>query len=111
MVRGGSPAIELYVVAAKGQDKPDGIFEEGMVGGYIGAFAAKAGFSHSEPAFDERRIGVARVLHTVAKLEKGQRILWIHAYVFVRNPSMTFIAIRTNDGEEQIIEDFLARLK
>jgi hypothetical protein len=29
----------------------------------------------------------------------------------VRNPSMTFIAIRANDGEGQSIEDYLARLR
>jgi hypothetical protein len=111
MVPGDVPAIELYVAAAKGQDAPDGIFEEGMVRGYIWGFAAEAGFSHSEPVFDERRIGAARVRHTLVRLAKERRTLWIHAYVFVRNPSMTFIAIRANDGEGQSIEDYLARLR
>ncbi|HYK89183.1 MAG TPA: hypothetical protein VE398_10455 [Acidobacteriota bacterium] len=73
--------------------------------------AAKAGFIHSEPVFDERGIDAARVRHTMVRLENEQRMILIRAYVFVRNPSMTFIAIRTHDGEGQRIEDYIARLR
>jgi hypothetical protein len=111
MVPGDVPAIELYVVAAKGPDPPDGIFEEGMVRGYVNGFAAKAGFSHAEPVFDERLIGTTRARHTLVRLEKERLTLWIHAYIFARSPSVTFIAIRANSGGEQGIETYLAHLQ
>jgi hypothetical protein len=108
MVSGEPPAIELYVTTDKRHEPPDGVFEIGLVQGFLSGFASKAGLKIQDPVFDERTIGPARVKHTLVKLSNDRRTLWVHAYIYPRAPSLTFIAIRGKDGAEGSIEQYLA---
>ncbi len=108
MVPGEPPAIELYVTTDRTNEPPDGVFEAGLVQGFLSGFASKAGLKFSYPVFDERTIGPARVNHTLVKLSDDRRTLWVHAYIYPRQPSLTFIAIRARDGAQAGIEQYLA---
>jgi len=111
LVPTASPAIELFVKTDRLKEAPDGAFEIGMIGGYAKAFAAKAGFKYEEPAFEEHRIGQARSIRTVVKLSDERRSLWIYAYGFLREPALTFLAIRTSGTEKAEIENYLAGIE
>jgi len=108
MVPGEPPAIELYVTTDKRHEPPDGVFEIGLVQGFLSGFASKAGLRFDDPVFEERYIGPARAKHTLVKLSDDRRILWVNAYIYPRTPSLTFIAIRAKDGTQGDIERYLA---
>lgn len=107
MVPGEPPAIELYVATDRRNEPPDGVFEIGLVQGFLSGFASKAGLKFQDPVFDERAIGPATVKHTVVKLSDDRRTLWVHAYIYPRTPSLTFIAFRAKDGTQEGIEKYL----
>ena len=108
MVPSESPAIELYVATDKNNERPDGVFEIGLVTGFLSGFASKAGLKFEDPVFEERYIGLATVKRTLVKLSDDRRTLWVHAYIYPRKPSLTFIAIRAKDGAQEDIEKYLA---
>ena len=108
MVPGEPPAIELYVTTDKRHEPQDGVFEIGLVQGFLSGFASKAGLRIQDPVFHERTIGSARVNHTSVKLWDDRRTLWVHAYIYPRAPSLTFIAIRAKEGAQGDIERYLA---
>ncbi len=108
MVPSEPPAIELYVATERRNEPPDGVFEIGLVQGFLSGFASKAGLKFQDPVFDERAIGPATVKHTLVKLSDDRRTLWVHAYIYPRQPSLTFIAIRAKDGAQEGIEQYLA---
>ena len=110
-ISGEAPAIELYVCSDRRDEAPDGAFEIGLVDGFIKGFAGKAGFKHDPPVFDDRKIGAAAVKHTLVKLVKDQQTLWVHGYIFVRKPSLTFVAIRSKEGGADDLEKYLAGVK
>ncbi len=105
------PAIELIVAADRSNEAPDGVFEMGLVKGYVSSFATKSGLQFSDPMFGDRNIGGATVKHALAKLWDDRRTLWVHAYIYLRNPSLTFIAIRPSDGAQESIEKYLATVE
>lgn len=104
------PAVELIVVGDRRNEPPDGVFEIGLVQGYVSSFATKAGLQFTDPVFDDRNIGPSRVKHGLAKMWGERRTLWVHAYIYPRNPSLTFVAIRPSDGAQETIEGYLAAL-
>ena len=106
----GPPAMELYVAHDLTKAPPDGGFEIGMVGGFIEAFSAGAGLGHTE-VWDDVVIGGVRLRRCRAELPKGERRLWLYAYVFVRQPSLTFVAIRPRRGAGTEIEEYLKRVR
>ncbi|MBI3780870.1 MAG: hypothetical protein HY278_07435 [candidate division NC10 bacterium] len=108
MVPNEPPAIELYVATDRRNEPPDGVFEIGVVTGYFSGFASKAGLRFDDPVFEERYIGPATVKRTLVKLSDDRRTLRVHAYIYPRKPSLTFIAIRTKDGAQEDIERYLA---
>ncbi len=108
MVPGRAPAIELYISASKDGETSDGVFETGFVRGYVRSFASKGGFIGEDPVFDQRLVGTATVTHTLVKLADKNRILWVHAYLVVRRPSLIFVVIGVREGEEDSIERYLA---
>lgn len=111
MVPNGPPAIELYLSRDRHDEAPDGAFETGLAKGFVRGFASKAGFSHQEPTFEERNVGTARAQHASVQLSKGGKLLWIHAYIYLRKPSLTFIAVTGEDGAQEGIEKYLARVQ
>ena len=108
MVPGEPPAIELYVTTDRRNEPPDGVFEIGLVTGFLSGFASKAGLRFEDPVFEDRDIGPAIVKHTLVKLSDDRRTLWVHAYIYPRQPSLTFIVIRGKDGAQEDIEKYLA---
>jgi hypothetical protein len=108
LVPNGPPAIELYVATDKRGDPPDGVFEVGLVQGFVQGFASKAGLSPEKPVFEEKGIGTGKVMQALVKLSDNRRKLWIQAYIFVRKPSSTFIAIRGQEPVPGEIENYLA---
>src|SRR5262245_64705176 len=89
----GPPAIELFVAQSLTNSAPDGGFEVGMVGGYLTAFSAGLKMQYTE-TWDDVVIGGVRLKRCRAELSKAERRFWLYAYVFVRQPSLTFVAIR-----------------
>jgi hypothetical protein len=61
IVPSGPPAIELYVTTDRRDEAPDGVFEIGLVQGFVRGFASKAGFKYEDPIFEDRVIGPAEV--------------------------------------------------
>ena len=110
-VTGEAPGIELYVCSDRRDEAPDGEFEIGLIDGFIKGFAGKAGFKYDSPVFDDRKIGEAKLKHTMVKLVKDPQILWVHGYIFVRKPSLTFVAIRSKAGGAEDLEKYLAKVK
>jgi hypothetical protein len=102
------PAIELYVATDKRGDPPDGVFEVGMVLGFVQGFASKAGLTPEKPVFEEKGIGSGKVKRALVKLSDNRRKLWVQAYIFVRRPSLTFIAIRAQEPVPGEIENYLS---
>ncbi len=99
MVPNGPPAMELYVTSNLANEPPDGGFEIGLVSGFL--------------FFDEAVVGSARVKRCRVELSKGEKKIWLYAYVFVRQPSLTFLTLRPQADARASIEDYLrgARLK
>ena len=106
-----SPAIELYVTTDKRDETPDGVFETGLVKGFVRGFASKAGFGYEEPVFGERHIGASRTRHTSVQLSNGRQTLWVHAYLYPRKPSLTFIVVTGKEGVQEGIETYLSRVE
>ena len=105
-----SPAIELYVTTDRRDEAPDGAFEMGLVKGFVRGFASKAGFDYEEPVFGERYIGTFTTQHTSVRLSNGRRTLWVHAYTYLRKPSLTFIVVTGKEGVQEGIETYLSRV-
>jgi hypothetical protein len=104
------PAMELYVSQSLRGDAPDGVFEIGLVTGFLGGFASRAGFRHETPAFDETLIARSRAKRCRVELTKGARRLWLYAYVFPRRPGLTFLTLWPRSDEAAAIEGYLGRL-
>lgn len=111
LVPGESPAIELYLAANRSGDPPDGVFEIGLVRGFVAGLASKAGRQFGEPVFVAHRVGPMPVYRTLVRLSNAGRNLWVHAYVYPRRPSLTFIAIRANNGASESKEEYLKALE
>jgi len=111
VVPGESPAIELYIAANRNGDHPDGVFEMGLVRGFLTGFAGKASLKFSEPVFEQQRIGPSTVTRTLVKLSDARRTIWVNAYIYPHRPSLIFIAIRATDDVQQSIEAYLQSLE
>ena len=110
LVPGESPAIELYTAVDRRNEPPDGVFEVGLVQGFLSGFASKAGLRVQEPVVEERRLGLHQVKRVLSRLSDATRTLWVYVYIFPRRPSLTFIAIRPTDGGRERIEEYLQTL-
>jgi hypothetical protein len=42
---------------------------------------------------------------------RGDRRLWLYAYVYVRRPSLTFLTLRPRQDAEPAIEDYLKTVR
>ena len=111
MVAGGPPAMELYVSQDLTEEPPDGAFEIGLVGGYLSGFSSGAGLRYAEPVWDEVVIGGIRLKRCRVELTRGERRLWLYAYVFLRRPSLTFLTLRPRQDAEPAIEDYLKMVR
>ena len=107
----GPPAMELYVAHDLAHEPPDGAFEIGLVSGFLSGFSSKAGFRYDEPSFDTAVVGSARVKRCRVELSKGEKKIWLHAYIFVRQPSLTFLTLRPQADARKGIEDYLRRVR
>ncbi len=110
MVSHEPPAIELFVTTVKRDENPDGVFEIGLVQGFVKGFASNTGFTAEMPVFRERSIGTAKTLNASVTLSNGTRTLRVYAYVYPRRPSLTFITVTAREGVEEGIETYLSRL-
>ncbi len=110
-VPNGPPAMELYVTHALTGGAPDGVFEIGLVGGFLSGFSSKAGFRYDNPVFDETVVGSARVKRCRVELAKGDKRIWLYAYIFVREPSLTFLTVRAQADAGRSIEEYLHRVR
>lgn len=99
--------MELYVSQDLTEEPPDGAFEIGLVGGYLSGFSSGAGLRYAEPVWDDVVIGGIRLKRCRVELTRGERRLWLYAYVFVRRPSLTFLTLRPRQDAGPAIEDYL----
>jgi hypothetical protein len=107
----GPPAMELYVARDLTGEPPDGAFEIGLVSGFVRGFASGAGFRYEEPAFEDVLVGGARLKRCHAELAKGDRRVWLYAYVLLRRPSLTFLTLRPRSDAGAAIEDYLKSVR
>ena len=110
IVPGESPAIELYLSMDKRHEAPDGVFEMGLVRGFLSGFSGKAGFTSAGPAFQRRRIGYHEALCSIVQLSNGNRTIWLYAYIYPREPSLTFLTVRAEGDASTSIETYLSGL-
>ncbi len=108
---GRPPAMEVYVIVNRTGEPPDGVFETGMVGGYISSFSSGAGFTHEDPDFVDVTIGAVHARHCRVELSKGSRKIWLYAYILLRQPSLVFLTVRAQADANHEIEDYLARVR
>lgn len=110
MVAGEPPAIELYVTRDKRSETPDGVFEMGLVRGYLTGFSGKAGFSPSSLIFQHQKIGSHQVLRSIGQLDNRNKTLWLYAFIYPREPSLTFLTVRGEGDASSSIEAYLSGL-
>jgi hypothetical protein len=110
MVQSAPPAIELYVTTDKRGEAPDGVFEMGLVRGFLSGFCGKAGFTSASPVFQHRKIGSNQALCSIVQLSKGNKIIWLYAYIYPREPSLTFLTVRAEGDTSSSIETYLSGL-
>ncbi len=106
-----APLMELYVTRTLTGEPPDGVFEVGLVGGFLSSFASKAGYGYTAPSFDEMVIGGERVKRCRAELSKGDRKTWLYAYIFVRQPSLIFLTLRPDPNAGAGIEEYFRQVR
>ncbi len=90
----GPPAMELYVTRDLTAEASDGAFEIGMVRGFVTAFGSQAGFVPGQLVVRDELLGGGRVKQCRVALSRGDRTIWLYAYIFPRQPSLTFLTIR-----------------
>ncbi len=83
----------------------------GLVGGFLSGFSGKAGFRHDEPVFDDTALGGARVKRCRVELSRGDKKIWLYAYIFVRQPSLIFLTLRPHADASTSIEEYLKRVR
>lgn len=106
-----APALELYLVSDRSGEKPDGAFEMGLIGGYVNGFAGKAGFTADDPKFENCTVGATKFKRCKVKLTHDQRTLWVYGYIYVRQPSLTFLSVRPDPDAQAAIERYLATVR
>ena len=111
MVPNGPPAMELYVSRDLTDEPPDGGFEIGLVSGFLSGFGTKSGFRYDAPVFEDAAVGATRVKRCRVELSKEDRKLWLYAYIFVRQPSLTFLTIRPRADASRDIEGYLQSVR
>jgi hypothetical protein len=111
MVPNKPPALELYVKHDRANEPPDGVFEIGLVRGYVSGFASKAGFTFGGLVFEDLAIGPSKVKRCLVPLSKDKRKIWVYAYAYPRKPSLTFITVRAESDARASIENYLATLR
>ena len=94
----------------KRDEHPDGVFEMGLVQGFVKGFASSTGFTPEAPVFRQQSIGATKTLNASVTLSNGTRTLRVYAYVYPRKPSLTFITVTAREGVEEGIETYLSRL-
>jgi hypothetical protein len=110
LVAGEPPAIELYVATDKRNETPDGAFEMGLVRGYLTGFSGKAGFTPSNLVFQDQKIGSHQVLRSIGQLVNRNKTLWLYAFIYPREPSLTFLTVRAEGDASSSIEAYLSGL-
>lgn len=111
LVPNGPPAIELYVTRDLTNAPPDGAFEIGLVHGFLSSFGSGAGFRPGALVVEEAKVGAAAVKRCRAELTKGGQTLWLYAYIFPRNPSLTFLSLRPQSDASPGIEGYLGGVR
>ena len=111
MVPNKPPALELYVKHDRADEPPDGVFEIGLVRGYVSGFASKAGFTFGGLVFEDLAIGSAKVKRCLVQLSKDKRKIWVYAYIYPRKPSLTFLTVRAEPDARDGIENYLSALR
>jgi hypothetical protein len=101
------PAMELFVSRDLKDEPPDGVFEVGLVRGFLSAFGGRAGFRYETPRLREMTVGSIRVTWCRVELSKEGQTLWLYAYVFPRQPSLTFLTVRPRADGNRDIEEYL----
>ena len=109
MIPHQSPALELFRARARSREKPDGAFEIGSACGFVAGFADNAGFTADELVLEDCTIGSAKAKRCRVRLVRDLRPLWI--YVYVRQPSFTFISVRLDPNALPVIEHYLATVR
>lgn len=107
----GPPAIEVYVNRDLTNAAPDGAFETGLVQGFLGTFAAGVGFTPGPLVVEDTTLGGAPVKRCRAELTKGGQKVWLYAWIFPRNPSVTFLALRPQASAGAEIETYLQSVR
>lgn len=107
----GPPAMELYVARDLTGDTPDGVFEIGLVRGFLSGFGSQAGFVPGELVVHDALLGGARVKRCRAALARGERTIWLYAYTFPRQPSLTFLTLRPQPDAATEIETYLTTVR
>ncbi len=111
MPASGPPAMELYVTGDLTGEPPDGVFEIGLVRGFLRGFGSGTGFRYDEPAFEDVVVGGARLKRCRVELAKGDRRMWLYAYILLKRPSLTFLTVRPRPDAGAAIEDYLTKVR
>jgi hypothetical protein len=107
---GSPPAVELFLIDDLTGERPDGIFEAAFIEGFVRNFSAGMGLTRGTDAVDDTKIGNITAKRHKVELRNGDTRIWVYAYVFTRQPSLLFLALRP-EGYAVGIEDYLARVR
>jgi hypothetical protein len=103
--------MELYVTRDLTAEVPDGAFEIGIVRGYAAAFGSQTGFAPGQLVVSDGTFGGGHVKECRVPLSRGDRTIWIYAYIFPRRPSLTFLTIRKEPNAAGEIESYLRSVR
>jgi hypothetical protein len=107
----GPPAMELYVTRDLTAAAADGAFEIGMVRGFVTAFSSQAGFVPGQFVVHDATLGGWHVTECRVALSRNERTIWLYAYIFPRQPSLTFLTIREDPTAAAEIATYLTSVR
>ncbi len=107
----GPPAMELYVTQDLTGDTPDGVFEIGLVRGFLSGFGSQVGFVPAPLVVHDALLGGERVKWCRVALSRAERTIWLYAYVFPRQPALTFLTLRPQPDAAAEIEAYLTTMR
>jgi hypothetical protein len=108
---GGPPAMELYVTQDLTGDTADGVFEMGLVRGFLSSFGSQVGFVPAPLVVREGVLDGKAIKRCRAALSRAERTIWLYAFIFPRQPALTFLTLRPQPDADAEIESYLTTVR
>lgn len=106
----GPPTLYLFVATDQLNSTPDGVFEIGLVRGFVNSFGAENGFKFQDPIFRKQKIGTSFAQATSVEMKNDKQTIWALAYSYPGRPSLTFLVVSGRSAAKEDIEKYLSEM-